>query len=160
MIDPCLRDEATRRQTVQYFVEDFVRYHRDMWSLRYVKDELIHRIGQYLDVVREVSAEVPRVQHTDDDKLAEPMRQMRLRGMIRAIAGYAQFIDLWNTGGITSVVAAYRDNAYVLLGRACVSNLSYALVLSLLTLYVVRCSVNQAEFNANFKFNEFSFERL
>lgn len=113
LIDTCLASPAARLQTVQYFVEDFVRYHRDKPSMKYVFRELKSRIQQYMALIAEFKEEIENRAVNRDD----PIIEIKLIGMVRAIAGYAQFIDLWNAGGVTCVVAAQKDAAYIFQGR-------------------------------------------
>lgn len=113
LIDTSLKNQAARLQVVEFFVEDFVRYHRDRPSMKYVFRELESRIKQYSTLIAELQDELLKSKVDRD----HPMVQAKLTGMVRAIASYAQFVDLWNTGGITSIIAAHKDKAYILQGR-------------------------------------------
>lgn len=113
LIDTSLKDQAARLQVVDFFVEDFIRYHRDRPSLKYVFRELESRIKQYSTLIAVLQEEVIMRKADHED----PIVRAKLTGMVRAIAGYAQFVDLWNTGGVTSVIAAHKDEAYIFQGR-------------------------------------------
>lgn len=74
-------------------------------------DDIWDRIGQLLTAVGK-SRDMWRTSPVDC-----PFRSIQIGGYMRAIGAYIQIIDLLRNGGLSTLVAAYEDEALILQGR-------------------------------------------
>lgn len=77
----------------------------------FVIKDLVDRADQHLAVVRRVQA------YWEAEHKSDWFVPHKLKSLMRAIAGYMQFVDLWQQNRLIDVLSAYEDKALIFQGR-------------------------------------------